>query len=458
MNSKAKVQYALDALSHIYEITEFDNVKVERGSDRWDNTSMLHVTENTAEYYIGLAIINFLDKRISILSSANVQREIDLMQSISTTIDKKTREYVKFLDLLKEMIELPNIEINRQKPLSLVYNEEDDLLNKYSMLEFHESNLTRRLPFYSLSYGSKQLLHQLILIETADTGDVICIEEPENHLHSNVQKKLFERIVEKCKCKRDTQFFITTHSRLFTALSNDLVKTYLITRSDAISRVTLVEKESQLKLIKQHLGVENSDIYLSQYVIFVEGHTEEIAIQMVGKAMGYDEIGKEIRIIDFGGKDRIRRLTEFLKYIHYFDTEAIILADGHPDLKKHITELKRVLSFYDKTRDYGISFEDLFDNKMILKAMKNLAQKMSFTFEMDEQTLAENRKRDNIAKIIQDYLNVNAGRDLDKTLLAKELCSIIVKEINEIGTERTRTKFEDEINGIMAIIKENKKY
>jgi hypothetical protein len=53
---------------------------------------------------------------------------------------------------------------------------------------------------------------------------------------------------------------------------------------------------------------------------------------------------------------------------------------------------------------------------MILKAMKNLGQTMSFNFEMDEKTLAENRKRDNVAKIIQDYLNVNAGRDLDKTL------------------------------------------
>jgi predicted ATP-dependent endonuclease of OLD family len=237
---------------------------------------------------------------------------------------------VKFLDLIKEMIELPDIEINRQKPHSLVFDEESDLLSKYSMLEFHESNLTSRLPFYSLSYGSKQLLHQLILIEDADTGDVICIEEPENHLHSNVQKKLFERIVEKCKCKNyNTQFFVTTHSPLFTALSNAVVKTYLITRSNGISKVTLIEKESQLKLIKQHLEVENSDIYLSQYVIFVEGHTEEISIRIVGKAMGYEEIGKEIRIIDFGGKDKIQRLTEFLKYIHYFDTKAIILADGH---------------------------------------------------------------------------------------------------------------------------------
>jgi len=48
---------------------------------------------------------------------------------------------------------------------------------------------------------------------------------------------------------------------------------------------------------------------------FVEGHAEEVSIQIVGKAMGCDEIGKEIRIIDFAGKDRIQWLTEFLKYI-----------------------------------------------------------------------------------------------------------------------------------------------
>jgi hypothetical protein len=121
--------------------------------------------------------------------------------------------------------------------------------------------------------------------------------------------------------------------------------------------------------------------------------------------MGYDEIGKEIRIINFAGKDRIQRLTEFLKYIHYFNTIAIILADGHQDIKKHISELSRgTLTFLDKTRDNGIEFEDLFDSKKIIDGMKNLSQKMLFNFEMSESDLENKRKENSVAHILQDYM------------------------------------------------------
>jgi predicted ATP-dependent endonuclease of OLD family len=151
--------------------------------------------------------------------------------------------------------------------------------------------------------------------------------------------------------------------------------TYLITRSNAVSKTTVIDSDPQLKLIKQHLGIENSNIYLSQYVIFVEGHSEEESIKIVGPAMGYNQIGKEIRIINFGGKDRIPRLTEFLKYIHYFDTIAIVLADGHSDIKKHMEDLKRgILKFHDKTRECGKEFEDLFDSRKIINAMKKQSQ------------------------------------------------------------------------------------
>jgi putative ATP-dependent endonuclease of the OLD family len=452
----------LGSLFHINEITEFDNIKLEKKYGKWNKTSSMFdaaAPTKTPEYYIGEVIIDFLNKRISIFSSANIQSKIDLMKFVTTKLDKETREYVDFLDLIKEIIDIPNIEINRGKEAVISYDDESPARVKYHGLEFPEQGLTCRLPFFSLSYGSQHLLHILTSIENADAGDAVCIEEPENHLHSNVQKKLFKRIIERCK-SHNVQFFITTHSSIFTALIKDVAATYLITRTNAISNATVIENDSQLKLIKQHLGVENSDIYLSQYVIFVEGQSEERSIQIVGRAMGYEKIGKDVRIIDFEGKDRIQRLTEFLKYIHYFDTKAIILADGHPDLKRHISELSGgILTFYDKTRDRGIEFEDLFDSKTILKAMKNVGQKMSFDFEMDEKDLEDKRKQRNVSHILKDYMDQNARMGLNKTLLADELCSIIVHEIKEIkekGGNRNETKLEEEIRDIMNIVEGNR--
>jgi hypothetical protein len=49
-------------------------------------------------------------------------------------------------------------------------------------------------------------------------------------------------------------------------------------------------------------------------------------------------------------------------------------------------------------------------------------------------------------------MNENLGLDLEKILLAKELSSIIVNEIQEKGGNRNETKFEKEIRDIMNIV------
>jgi predicted ATP-dependent endonuclease of OLD family len=164
----------------------------------------------------------------------------------------------------------------------------------------------------------------------------------------------------------------------------------------------VIKNESQLKLIKQHLGIDNSDIYLSPYVIFVEGDSEEISIPIVGKGMGYEQLDKEIRFVNFKGKDRIQRLTEFLKYIQYFDTKAIVIANGHKNIKDHIETLKLgKMNFCAIIRDEGKEFEDLFDSKTIIDAMKNLSLKKCLRFEMNEDELDNRRKENNVAKILR---------------------------------------------------------
>jgi predicted ATP-dependent endonuclease of OLD family len=230
----------------------------------------------------------------------------------------------------------------------------------------------------------------------------------------------------------------------------------LVTRSNSngISKVTLIENESQLKLIKQHLGIDNSDIYLSPYVIFVEGDSEEISVPIVAKALGFSQIGKEVRIINLKGKDKIQRLTEFLKYITYFGTEAIVIADGHKSTNDRIEDLKRSkLNFHPLIRGKDKEFEDLFNSKIIVEAMKNLSLKKSLKFEMNEDELENKRKATNVARILEQYMrDNNNGIELDKKSLAGELSSITIKEMNKKEPNREKTGLEKEIEYVMNII------
>jgi putative ATP-dependent endonuclease of the OLD family len=440
--------------SNIRQINEFDGIKLEKKIGKWQSTkSIFHVEKKTAEYLVADLMRDFFQHKIAFFSSVNIQKEVNLEDVISDQIQNAIRYYPQFLELVSEIIDISNIRYDHKKGSIPVYNESDEERLKYHRLGFNEDGLKSTLGFRSLSYGSQQLLHLLVLIEYATIGNIICIEEPENHLHSQVQKKFFKRIINKSK-EKGIQFFITTHSPIFTGLESGTIITYLITRTGAISKATSIENDSQMKLIKQHLGIENSDIYLSPWVVFVEGPSEKIAFEMIAPNMGYNQIGKEVRIISFDGKDRLPRLTDFLTYIHYFDTKAIVIADGHDNIIKHIAKLKRMitLSFTDKTRQKDKEFEDLFDDKTIINAMSNLSKVKSFMFEMSENELQTKRKEKNVASILEDYMRETNGHFLDKTSLARELSLIIIRDIKENKIDRSKSEIEKEIDDVMNII------
>lgn len=242
---------------------------------------------------------------------------------------------------------------------------------------------------------------------------------------------------------KNVQFFLTTHSPLFTSIEPGTT-TYLLTRKEGHSKATIINNVSQLRLIRQHLGVENSDVFLSPYVIFVEGKSEEIAIPVVGKALGFHQLGEKVRVMNFGGKSKFERLTEFLNYIDFFQTVAIVVAEGHDDIIDRIDELKGgKLNFESLIREKGTEFEDQFDSKSIVETMSKIAKDNKFDFSMTIEDLDTARKSVNVVKALSDYLD-SKGQELNKTLLAKELATCVAKQIESIQG-RQETNFEKEI-------------
>ena len=282
------VQYVSNNLSKIKEISEFDTIQLEKRYGEWHTTkSMFNPKDKTIEYEIGDAIIQFF-RKIRVNPSASIQSFINFQDMIKYKQDKDARNYAGFLDLVKNILDIPNIQINRDNPGRPIYNKEDESQFKYNNLKFEEKGLNSPLSFSSLSYGTQQILHILILIEEAKAGETLCIEEPENNLHSHVQRKLFKRIIEKAK-DNDLQFFITTHSPIFTKLDQDSM-TYLVSRDKGFSKVMPIENKSDLKLIKQQLGISNSDIYGDDSLLCLEGDSEEIALPIILQALGYEQL------------------------------------------------------------------------------------------------------------------------------------------------------------------------
>lgn len=232
--------------------------------------------------------------------------------------------------------------------------------------------------------------------------NIMIIEEPEAHIHTHIQKTLFDNL----KVTKDyTQVIMTTHSNQISEVS-DITKVNVLKFNKTTTEVMypsaglddfgkdrLKQKEIPLSLcLERYLDAKRSVLLFSKGVILVEGDGEEILLPALVKnifGVSLDELG--IGLINVGSVG--------------FENIASIFSPQR--LRRHcaiVTDLDSVMAGAEKSKEGAAKRGETRKEKLNELFSDNPWVEMfyaPYTFEVDFASIKENQEY--IKEIIQTH-------------------------------------------------------
>lgn len=152
-----------------------------------------------------------------------------------------------------------------------------------------------RIGLHEVGGGVEQLLMAGVALATTHGRSTLFLEEPESHLHPGAQRHLMEQLR-----SGGRQVFVTTHSPIFVN-ARPPGSLYQVKRTSGRTAVTRLRDPAALAEMLEDIDARNSDVLLSDAVLFVEGPTDRDVVVTWSRTLETSLDEHNVTVLSMGG-------------------------------------------------------------------------------------------------------------------------------------------------------------
>ena len=420
-------------------------------------------------------VSDFQDNKKNPLLTLLKSKSEELNDDDSEVISKKVKDLNETIENLNDIKEITNnISETIKEAVGTTYSPsslsiKSNLPNETEKL-FHALKLFIGEPeedyegsIHELSLGGANLIYLTLKLleykyrkEKDRIANFLLIEEPEAHIHTHIQKALFDKIE-----YEDTQIIYSTHSTHISEVSN-ISNMNIINRFKNYSEVYqpfIGLKNEERMHIQRFLDAIRCNILFAKSVILVEGDAEEILIPiMVKKTLGVslDELGISLINVRSTGfenlallfhnqriKKRCAIITDLDKSITGKVTKAYKLGLSRKEKLRGLKNRSKWIGSFFAEHTFEIEFIKAGNVDAILSTIKDVYVDNA-TIKISEEDI----KSDDIKKYGKRILTMaeNKGKGWYAILLCKYITpSICIPKYILDAIVFAKTKFSNEL-------------